>query len=501
MEGDSEEAAYKIKYVKWPPWAASPRNVPILLQDVNGPCPLIAIINVLLLRGTITLPMEAGEIPQARCVMLYLWFLWRLPNVVLPCCILNPSSFLSLKFSFNSYKGVYQYLQTRVIQLLAEHLLDSNFSEQTEDSANFQHNLSDAISLLPKLTTGIDINVRFDGIRRVEYTREITVFDLLGIDLVHGWLVDPQDVSTAKAIGSRSYNELVVCVIQALGANATPKVLSRRPSRAAHEQQPIVPTVDEASLAAALQAIGVKETLGSEEESHGDERLLTYEGEKPGAASDLVNTEEQQTLQKKVVQATPPSPPLHDVLLIQDFLETHSSQLTVFGLTSLQEDLANCSLAVFFRNNHFNVMLRSGTGLYLLVTDEGYRFEADVVWEYLNNVDGDTQLVGWDLCPFAPHAREESSLAQQHSMEGVNEDADYALAMQLQQEEEARARRQETNQRAQATNATNATNSMTSSRLDPRQSRPTQNESSTARLQTLVPEKKSNKKTMDCSLM
>lgn len=72
MEGESEEAAYKIKYVKWPPWAASPRNVPILLQDVNGPCPLIAIINVLLLRGTIALPMEAGEIPQARCVMLFL---------------------------------------------------------------------------------------------------------------------------------------------------------------------------------------------------------------------------------------------------------------------------------------------------------------------------------------------------------------------------------------------------------------------------------------------
>lgn len=68
MGSESEEAAYKIKYVKWPPWAASPRTVPILLQDVNGPCPLIAIINVLLLRGTITLPAGAGEIPQARCV-------------------------------------------------------------------------------------------------------------------------------------------------------------------------------------------------------------------------------------------------------------------------------------------------------------------------------------------------------------------------------------------------------------------------------------------------
>jgi hypothetical protein len=38
----------------------------------------------------------------------------------------------------------------------------------------------------------------------------VAVFDLLGIPLVHGWLVDPEaDAATAVAFGNKSYNELV----------------------------------------------------------------------------------------------------------------------------------------------------------------------------------------------------------------------------------------------------------------------------------------------------
>lgn len=117
------------------------------------------------------------------------------------------------------------------MQMLAEHLLDSNFSRaegSSEYRANLQHNLSDAISLLPKLTTGIDVNVRFDGVRSLEYTGEIAVFDLLGIDLVHGWLYDPQDTNAAAAIGERSYNDLVMQIVSALGGEATPSAISRR---------------------------------------------------------------------------------------------------------------------------------------------------------------------------------------------------------------------------------------------------------------------------------
>lgn len=37
----------------------------------------------------------------------------------------------------------------------------------------------------------------------------MAVFDLLGIPLVHGWLVDPQDAKTAAVFSNKSYNELV----------------------------------------------------------------------------------------------------------------------------------------------------------------------------------------------------------------------------------------------------------------------------------------------------
>ena len=39
---------------------------------------------------------------------------------------------------------------------------------------------------------GLDVNVRFRHVRDFEYTQEHTIFDLLDIGLVHGWLVDPQ---------------------------------------------------------------------------------------------------------------------------------------------------------------------------------------------------------------------------------------------------------------------------------------------------------------------
>ena len=51
------------------------------------------------------------------------------------------------------------------------------------------------MAVLHKLQTGLDVNVKFTGVRVFEYTPECIVFDLLDIPLYHGWLVDPQ-VST-----------------------------------------------------------------------------------------------------------------------------------------------------------------------------------------------------------------------------------------------------------------------------------------------------------------
>ncbi|XP_016402316.1 protein FAM63A-like, partial [Sinocyclocheilus rhinocerous] len=73
--------------------------------------------------------------------------------------------------------------------------------------------MSDTMAVLPKLSTGLDVNVRFTGVSDFEYTPECIVFDLLDILLYHGWLVDPQSPEVVSAVGKLSYNQLVEKII------------------------------------------------------------------------------------------------------------------------------------------------------------------------------------------------------------------------------------------------------------------------------------------------
>ncbi|KAK2426029.1 ubiquitin carboxyl-terminal hydrolase MINDY-2 [Trifolium repens] len=141
------------------------RTTPIILQNDNGPCPLLAICNVLLLRNQLSLGSDITEVSQEK-----------------------------------------------LLSLVAERLIDSNSNVNNKDAGyveNQLQNIADAIDLLPRLATGIDVNLKFTGIQDFEFTPECAIFDLLDIPLCHGWLVDPQDHDTATAIGSKSYNALM----------------------------------------------------------------------------------------------------------------------------------------------------------------------------------------------------------------------------------------------------------------------------------------------------
>lgn len=48
------------------------------------------------------------------------------------------------------------------------------------------------MNIIPKLKTGLDVNILFDSIHGFETTPELSMFELFNVDLVHGWLVDPQ---------------------------------------------------------------------------------------------------------------------------------------------------------------------------------------------------------------------------------------------------------------------------------------------------------------------
>ncbi|KAJ7986134.1 hypothetical protein DPEC_G00347640 [Dallia pectoralis] len=156
------QSMYHIKWIRW-----KEENTPIITQNENGPCPLLAIMNVLLLAWKVKMP-PMMEIITAEQLMEY----------------------------------------------LGDYILDAKPKEISEaQRLNYEQNMSDAMAVLHKLQTGLDVNVRFTGVRVFEYTPECIVFDLLDIPLYHGWLVDPQMGDTVKAVGNCSYNQLVEKII------------------------------------------------------------------------------------------------------------------------------------------------------------------------------------------------------------------------------------------------------------------------------------------------
>ncbi|XP_041739804.1 ubiquitin carboxyl-terminal hydrolase MINDY-1-like [Coregonus clupeaformis] len=152
-------------FVKWITWKE--KKTPIITQSENGPCPLLAIMNTLFLRWKAKLPTQT-EVITTEDLMAH----------------------------------------------LGECVLSIKPREKAEGmELNFQQNMSDAMAVLPKLSTGLDVNVRFTGVSDFEYTPECIAFDLLDIPLYHGWLVDPQSPEMVAAVGKLSYNQLVEKII------------------------------------------------------------------------------------------------------------------------------------------------------------------------------------------------------------------------------------------------------------------------------------------------
>jgi len=82
---------------------------------------------------------------------------------------------------------------------------------------------------------------------------------------------------------------------------------------------------------------------------------------------------------------------------LEEFMTSSPSQLTVHGLQQLHDVLKPNELAVFFRNNHFSTILKHEGHIYSLVTDQGYIAEPRAVWERLSSIDGNTQYVDEDF--------------------------------------------------------------------------------------------------------
>ncbi len=157
-----KEQVYCVKWINY-----NNKNVPIILQNENGPCPLLAIANILFLKQIIQL-----------------------------------SSRIEFITSLN------------LIEYLGDALLRSKPTKMSEDQEmNFNENFSDALNLLHKLEFGLDVNVKFTGVDEFEYTRELNIFDMFNINIYHGWLIDPQMKEIFDLVKNLSYNQLVEKII------------------------------------------------------------------------------------------------------------------------------------------------------------------------------------------------------------------------------------------------------------------------------------------------
>lgn len=145
------------------------REVSVVLQNVNGPCPLLALANILLLRGSISIHAD---------------------------------------FSHVGYD--------RLVTLIGDFLMEGNNRQSVPPAmaANYEQNVFDALEQMPFLQFGFDVNVRFDGIEGFEFTSGMSVFDLFNIRLVHGWLYEASDEQVVAAIGSSTYNELTEKLVE-----------------------------------------------------------------------------------------------------------------------------------------------------------------------------------------------------------------------------------------------------------------------------------------------
>ena len=131
-----------------------------LLQGGNGPCPLLAICNVLLLRGVIRLPEGCDTV----------------------------------SFSY-------------LVDRLANVMIDKNNTVDADET--LRSTLDKSVGLLGGLNKGMDVDIRFSSVEGFEYSPEMSIFDLLDVRVYHGWIVSEDDLSAYPYVSQITYNQAV----------------------------------------------------------------------------------------------------------------------------------------------------------------------------------------------------------------------------------------------------------------------------------------------------
>ncbi|KAJ1923841.1 hypothetical protein IWQ60_005620 [Tieghemiomyces parasiticus] len=355
------ERVYQLKSIMWTdPATGNVHHLDIITQNTNGPCPLIAICNVLLLRREISLRGRHRRTVTFEHLLQVL-----ADKLVSEEPPLSPTQRRVLAEEDGR-------AETVVIDDLCAKETEAATVRELEriagpgQSAIPTDRLSTILTLLPNLERGLDVNMRFHSIHAFEPTPELSLFVDLGVPLVHGWLPDPHsefELWECLVVRHENYNRAVECLVQR----------NELLDELAHPND-VAGAAEEAS--ADVGGIAPSE--------------LIDKGKRPA----VMHKQEEDSL-APTVSTTGRDPAQIDALikdggLIEHFLMNNATQLTYHGLITLSTELPDHHLCVFFRNNHFSTLYKRANGeLFLLVTDAGYANAPDVVWESLRDVDQD----------------------------------------------------------------------------------------------------------------
>jgi hypothetical protein len=211
------------------------------------------------------------------------------------------------------------------------------------------------------------------------------IFDLLDIDLVHGWLVETEDAEMYSLISPLAYNSLMEKLVpysQLVSSEKQAIITSSTTITAPKPQQP--------------QDEGVITTTSSTEKTEPPPAFQRNNSTLLPASFQAKPAETKEEVKEKLPEPSATQPTsnlkkedqeqiLREGQLIEKFISKTASQLTFAGLCELHQHLRDNQLCVFFRNNHFSTLFKYKGDLYNLITDAGYSHEP-IVWEKLDQV-------------------------------------------------------------------------------------------------------------------
>jgi hypothetical protein len=334
------------------------KSISIVHQNRNGPCPLIALVNVLLLRGNLTLPLGTKEISLSHCA-------------------------------------------TRV----ADYIHELSGCRTLQIGEGDQQIAID--DLLARMLKGMDVCFSFKTVADFQFTPAIALFTIADVGLVHGWIADPDDAALQGAFrASSSYIDDILAVLAVIDERKSAKVAPPPPppsvdpaaapaasppsEPAAPAVPPTAPLVDAPAASPVTKAklsVVLKDSKDHNDDDDDDDDDDGYggTGKSRAKASDAPPVAKAAKDDVKVTLSESES-----AALTGFYSSTAQRQFTSFGMEALVRHLEEKSPAVLFYANHFFVVIKNEGKLYALVTDAGFADNLRIAWESLSALTAGT---------------------------------------------------------------------------------------------------------------